>query len=421
MEGCEPSEAFVSEVRHALQNLYDPTELRKNRLQDIIVTTQHNPMSALRRTLIDAIRALRPGSDVPPDANAWRIYHLLTARYVEQASQNEVASTLAISPRQLRRVEWEAARVLAHLLWARQDVPRQAERALDETHAAQRPPAGDEHPYARDDELAWVKASFPSGTARLTELLNMALDVVRPLADAMGTKLDLSPMPEVTVTGQIAPMRQCVVNVVSSAIFMAPDGTVRMAGRAHGDGPALIVRSEPAEGAVLRRDDEVEASLGLARQLVDLFAGELSIAALGSPGQCFQATLRFPSLGQVPILVVDDNVDALRLIERYLASTRYQASCVRDPVQVVPLAEQLRPAAILLDIMLPDIDGWELLGALREHPSLRGTPLIVCSILPHERLAGILGAAAFLPKPIGRQALLEVLERLTIAPSGQAE
>ena len=70
----------------------------------------------------------------------------------------------------------------------------------------------------------------------------------------------------------------------------------------------------------------------------------------------------------------------------------------------------------MLDVMLPGIDGWELLGRLREHPRTRNVPVVISTILPQEQLALALGAAAFLRKPINRETLLSSLDRLLIRP-----
>jgi len=78
---------------------------------------------------------------------------------------------------------------------------------------------------------------------------------------------------------------------------------------------------------------------------------------------------------------------------------------------VLPLAGEIRPAAIIVDIMLPGVDGWELLGRLRENPKLGSVPVIISTILPYEQLASALGAAEFLPKPVSRKVLLSALDR----------
>jgi CheY-like chemotaxis protein len=112
------------------------------------------------------------------------------------------------------------------------------------------------------------------------------------------------------------------------------------------------------------------------------------------------------------VLVVDDNADTLQLLQRYLSNSRYRFNGTSDPQQALQLAEELAPKAILLDVMLPDVDGWELLGRLNEYPETSDVPVVVCTILPQEQLALSLGAAAFIPKPVSRSELLATLDRL---------
>jgi len=111
------------------------------------------------------------------------------------------------------------------------------------------------------------------------------------------------------------------------------------------------------------------------------------------------------------VLFIDDNDDSLRLMQRYLTGTQFAFYGACDPEQVIGLAEECAPRVILLDIMLPEIDGWELLGRLRAHPTLGGVPVIISTILPHQQLAASLGAAGFLRKPVSREALLQALDQ----------
>jgi CheY-like chemotaxis protein len=65
----------------------------------------------------------------------------------------------------------------------------------------------------------------------------------------------------------------------------------------------------------------------------------------------------------------------------------------------------------MLDVMMPQVDGWELLAAIKSNPATRDIPVIVCSVLKSPALALKLGAAAYLPKPVSQQALIEALAR----------
>jgi CheY-like chemotaxis protein len=165
---------------------------------------------------------------------------------------------------------------------------------------------------------------------------------------------------------------------------------------------------------------EVAEELAMAGRLLDLCCGQLTMPALGAAAALLTISVTLPVAPQTTVLVVDDNADTLRLLQRYLSGTRYRFLGVRDPAQAVAAADMVSPAAIVLDVMLPGVDGWELLSRLREHPHTRGVPVIVCTILPQERVALMLGAAAFLRKPVSREALLVALDQLDLPTASPA-
>ena len=79
--------------------------------------------------------------------------------------------------------------------------------------------------------------------------------------------------------------------------------------------------------------------------------------------------------------------------------------------QGLALAQELSPAIIVLDVMMPEQDGWTLLGQLRVHPQTRDIPVIIYTILAQEELALALGAADFIRKPVSQGAFLQLLAR----------
>jgi CheY-like chemotaxis protein len=103
----------------------------------------------------------------------------------------------------------------------------------------------------------------------------------------------------------------------------------------------------------------------------------------------------------------------LHLFERYLNNLGYTFVGSPNPEEAIDLASKYSPCLILLDVMLPGVDGWELLARLREHPGVRRIPVVVSTILPQEQLALALGAADFVRKPISQARLLALLDRLT--------
>ena len=414
-------EALFLELRSVLRHLYDPTALRRSVLAQLMeVDPREDPAAALQSTLTDTIQALKPNRDESPRVLAWRIYHVLCQRYVEQFAQRQVASNLGLSPRQLRREEIRAVQALADTLWIRYGLETKTRflgTAARQTVSKAR--QGNAGRSARTQELEWLKRGLPGDRGDVGEMLQSVLKTVSPLAEASRVQLQLDVQDNLPPSsGKLTAIKQALVNVATAAINRAPGGQIvvraealrldiRIQILATGRSPSL-----PIQG---RGDDEL---LKMAEQLVQISGGSLEILSGESEPQVLTAKVTLPAAEQVKVLVVDDNVDALQLMQRYLSSSRYLFVGTRDPEEALLLAEGSTPYIIVLDIMLPGIDGWEILGRLREHPRTRGTPIVVCTVLPQEQLALTLGAADFIRKPVSRTALLEALDR-QLAPSSK--
>ena len=114
----------------------------------------------------------------------------------------------------------------------------------------------------------------------------------------------------------------------------------------------------------------------------------------------------------IDILVIDDNFDVGQLFERYTFNTRFKIYYLSNADYVFNVVEECQPKAILLDVMMPSKDGWEILGRLRQHPLTSRLPIVICTVLHEEELALALGASAFLTKPVSRASLLKVLNQV---------
>jgi CheY-like chemotaxis protein len=119
--------------------------------------------------------------------------------------------------------------------------------------------------------------------------------------------------------------------------------------------------------------------------------------------------LTFPSIEKIPALLIDDNPDTILLFQRYTSNTRYIITGVRDPDKAIHMAEMNAPKIIFLDLMMPGVDGWEILNQIRENPLTSAIPVVVVSIMPQESLALAMGANAFLQKPISQNDVLNLL------------
>jgi CheY-like chemotaxis protein len=145
----------------------------------------------------------------------------------------------------------------------------------------------------------------------------------------------------------------------------------------------------------------------MAQTMLRYFGGELNAALM--PDRRLVAEVRLPSAVLAPVLVIEDHTDTVALLQRYLVNTSYSVIAVNDPQQAVALAALHQPCAILLDVMMPEMDGWAVLMQLRQDERTASLPVLVCSVLDQSELAMSLGANGFLHKPITRPALLAAL------------
>ena len=212
-------------------------------------------------------------------------------------------------------------------------------------------------------------------------------------------------------------LRQALLSLLTVAIHRTPGGHVAL--RVEASGAELAFCIECAGPAAVEPAAGDRASLDIARRLAELSKGTLEISSAGACRRDFSAVLRLPSIARIDVLAIDDNPDILELLQRFTAGTRYQVTTTRDAGEILELVERVSPQVALLDIMMPDLDGWQLLGWLREHPLTAHIPVIVCTILAQEELAFLLGAAGFIQKPVTRERLLMALDEVA-ADQGRA-
>jgi CheY-like chemotaxis protein len=115
------------------------------------------------------------------------------------------------------------------------------------------------------------------------------------------------------------------------------------------------------------------------------------------------------------VLVIDDDATARELIAAHLAGEGFAVETAANGVEGLKKARALRPAAITLDVLLPDVDGWTVLAALKGEPDLAEIPVVIVTIVDEQRRGVALGAAGYLTKPIDRDQLISILSRFQVA------
>ncbi|MDQ2885738.1 MAG: ATP-binding protein [Chloroflexota bacterium] len=113
------------------------------------------------------------------------------------------------------------------------------------------------------------------------------------------------------------------------------------------------------------------------------------------------------------VVAIDDNPDVLQLIKASLEQSPYRVVGVQDSTQAISIIQKLRPHAITLDIMMPRVNGWQILHQLKSNPATATIPVILLTVLEDRSAGYVLGADEYLVKPVARDALLATLRHLT--------
>jgi CheY-like chemotaxis protein len=257
------------------------------------------------------------------------------------------------------------------------------------------------------ESLQWVLSLSPGEETRLAAALPEVLRLVQPLADRHDKCLVVQG--DLVAVAAIHPLvfRQAMLHLLNTAILSTGAAQIVVAvnaGKSHVTTTVVV-----EEGSLLGHAASAESNIGyeMVRQMLSICQADLhNVAHNGG----WQAVLTCARVEQQPILVIDDHQDTLDLLQRYVSDSRYRLITSHEPERALELAKEHHPLLILLDVMMPAIDGWEVLTRLKQHEATAAIPVWVCTVLDQSELALSLGADGFLRKPITRQALLSVLD-----------
>ncbi len=187
-----------------------------------------------------------------------------------------------------------------------------------------------------------------------------------------------------------------------------------------------------ADSSTTRKYGGTGLGLSITEQFVSMMGGRVTVESEYGRGTMFAielpqsvGTKRVPpapnsdQLQPLPVrqdytgtvLVIDDDLNAREILQRFLGNAGYRVACADNGLQGLRLAEELQPDAITLDVMMPEMDGWAVLTALKENPAVANIPVILLTIVDDENLGYTLGAADYLTKPIDRDRLLAILRK----------
>lgn len=396
---------LVRRVKDALANLYDPIHLQVHPLASLLdmnTVGDESAGEALRRTLWDAINALRPDSSVDSQRPEWLSYQLLWLYYVQARDRQTVCSELGLGERTFYRRLQEAIEAVATILWERQR-PRSASPEM--------PLASDEarSPTERARDAARTLTSQATQQPiDIRAALNSALDTLRLLADQEGIAIRTevaAGLPR--IMGGPAVLHQIILNVMIEGLRMTASDVLCLSVERKGHKIVWRLSGLDAERTT-EHDVHQLGGIEIGRALLQQAYGE-DIEIGRQFGSDAWLAFALPIESPIRVLIVDDDENTASLYRRYLAAHSYAVRDAQSAADAQQSIEQEPPDVILLDVLMPQQDGWKLLQRLKTRVETRDIPVIICSVLSQPELALSLGAFKVLQKPISEGALVATL------------
>jgi PAS domain S-box-containing protein len=280
---------------------------------------------------------------------------------------------------------------------------------------------------------------------------------VEPLARSKSISLNTGPLAELRLIADAGKVRQMLLNLVSNAIKFTPSGGridigarqveswVEIAvsdsgmGIAKQDLTRLFTEFQQLDAGPGRKQEGTGLGLALTKRFAELHGGRVTVDSTLGKGSTF--TLRLPlqamavrapapvTLPQVAavdldrplVLIVDDDPHAAEILARHLEAGGFRSELARTGAEALRMARDLKPVAITLDILLPEVDGWEVLNRLKADEATRDIPVVVVSVVDDAALGRALGALDYFVKPVDGKALLSRLGQYTFTTKVKSE
>jgi len=256
----------------------------------------------------------------------------------------------------------------------------------------------------------------------------------------------------------LAKFKQILFNLLSNAVKFSPsdapisvsafhvgetpdEGTITLSVRDEGIGidsknhEVIFEEFRQIDGSERREFGGTGLGLALVKRFVQLQGGWVRVESSPGRGSTFSFTLpvrsraavvsRIPELESAEpraerVLVVEDDAQAYSLISSALTSAGYQPIRARHGEEALRLAREAPFVAVTLDLVLPGLDGWEVLKTLKSHAVTRDLPVVIISRVDERDLGVALGADDYFVKPVDRDRLLDRVRQLTVANQSKA-
>jgi signal transduction histidine kinase/CheY-like chemotaxis protein len=286
----------------------------------------------------------------------------------------------------------------------------------------------------------------------VADLVSQVVATVEPLAAKKQIHLELEAAGAGQIIADEGKVRQMILNLVSNAIKFTSDGGIvtieaaRVANRleivvadngmgiAEEDIDRMFKEFQQVDSGANRTQQGTGLGLALTRSFAILHGGDVRVESELGKGSRFTIDLPVEARSPDPVLrplngsvgkavgdptrplvvIVEDDPAAAELLTRQIERAGFRTEIARTGADAVTMAKEHRPAAITLDIELPDVDGWEVLTRLKRDTMTSDIPVIVVSIVDNPELATALGALDYFVKPVEARELIHRLSSFNI-------
>ena len=219
------------------------------------------------------------------------------------------------------------------------------------------------------------------------------------------------------------------IDVIDSGIGMTPEQTGR-----------LFQAFTQADASTASKYGGTGLGLAICRQFARIMGGDVTVASIPDEGSTF--TLRIPARVRRPkaaantphasdgagapvakasleVLVIDEDESVQRALGKILEPEGFTVISARSGKEGLRLAREKHPRIIILDILMPDMDGWSVLKELKQHPGLASIPVVLLTMTDDKETGFALGASAFINKPIEQEQLLDAIRHHKASADGR--
>ena len=245
------------------------------------------------------------------------------------------------------------------------------------------------------------------------------------------------------VWGDQTRLRQILLNLIQNAAKFTEEGHINVeaklqtrsegtreiyisvtdtgVGIAQEDQRKLFEPFSQVDSSATRKTEGTGLGLSITRNLVELHGGKIDVYSEVNKGSTFFFTIPVreeetpeinPEPGDRVILAIDDDPQLIQLYDRYLTNEGYTVAGLTEPRKAVFEARKIRPFAILLDVMMPEKSGWDVIRDLKKSPDTASIPVLFCTIIDNRAMGYSLGAVDYLLKPILEDDLVSALNRI---------